>query len=35
MELMAQADVVLARGYRLKTQPAYGIDDWPRDAAVI
>ncbi len=38
MELIAQADVVLALGTRLNpfsTLPAYGIDYWPKDAAVI
>ncbi len=38
MELIARADVVLALGTRLNpfsTLPAYGIDYWPRDAAVI
>lgn len=38
MELIAGADVVLALGTRLNpfsTLPAYGLDYWPRDAAVI
>ena len=38
MELIAQADVVLALGTRLNpfsTLPGYGIDYWPKDAAVI
>ena len=38
MELMARADVVLALGTRLNpfsTLPAYGIDYWPKDAALI
>ncbi len=38
MELIAKADVVLALGTRLNpfsTLPGYGIDYWPRDAAVI
>ena len=38
MGLIAQADVVLARGNRLSpfsTQPAYGIDGWPREAVAI
>ena len=38
MELIARADVVLALGTRLNpfsTLPGYGIDYWPRDAAVI
>ncbi len=38
MELIAQADVVLALGTRLNpfsTLPGYGIDYWPRDAKVI
>ena len=38
MELIAQADVVLALGTRLNpfsTLPGYGIDYWPRDAAII
>ena len=38
MELIAKADVVLALGTRLNpfsTLPAYGIDYWPGDAAVI
>ena len=38
MELIAQADVVLALGTRLNpfsTLPCYGIDYWPKSAAVI
>jgi sulfoacetaldehyde acetyltransferase len=38
MELIAQADVVLALGTRLNpfsTLPGYGIDYWPKDAQVI
>ena len=38
MELIAQADVVLALGTRLNpfsTLPGYGIDYWPRDAKII
>lgn len=38
MELIAQADVVLALGTRLNpfsTLPGYGIDYWPNNAAVI
>jgi sulfoacetaldehyde acetyltransferase len=38
MELISKADVVLALGTRLNpfsTLPGYGIDYWPRDAAVI
>ena len=38
MELISQADVVLALGTRLNpfsTLPGYGIDYWPRDAKVI
>ena len=38
MELISQADVVLALGTRLNpfsTLPGYGIDYWPGDAAVI
>ncbi|GAA0283934.1 sulfoacetaldehyde acetyltransferase [Rhodovulum strictum] len=38
MELIARADVVLALGTRLNpfsTLPGYGIDYWPRNAAVI
>ena len=38
MELIAQADVVLALGTRLNpfsTLPGYGIDYWPRTARVI
>ncbi len=38
MELIAQADVILALGTRLNpfsTLPGYGIDYWPRDAKVI
>ncbi|MFN3280194.1 MAG: sulfoacetaldehyde acetyltransferase [Tabrizicola sp.] len=38
MELIAQADVVLALGTRLNpfsTLPGYGIDYWPREAKVI
>ncbi len=38
MELIAQADVVLALGTRLNpfsTLPGYGIDYWPRDAEII
>ena len=38
MELISQADVVLALGTRLNpfsTLPGYGIDYWPKDAAVI
>jgi len=38
MQLIAQADVVLALGTRLNpfsTLPCYGIDYWPRSAAVI
>ena len=38
MELIAQADVVLALGTRLNpfsTLPGYGIDYWPKDAKVI
>ncbi len=38
MELIAQADVVLALGTRLNpfsTLPGYGIDYWPNDAAII
>jgi sulfoacetaldehyde acetyltransferase len=38
MELIAKADVVLALGTRLNpfsTLPCYGIDYWPRSAAII
>lgn len=38
MELIARADVVLALGTRLNpfsTLPGYGIDYWPKNAAVI
>jgi len=38
MELISQADVVLALGTRLNpfsTLPCYGIDYWPKDASVI
>ena len=38
MELIAKADVVLALGTRLNpfsTLPGYGIDYWPKEAAVI
>jgi sulfoacetaldehyde acetyltransferase len=38
MELISQADVVLALGTRLNpfsTLPGYGIDYWPTDAAII
>jgi sulfoacetaldehyde acetyltransferase len=38
MQLIAQADVVLALGTRLNpfsTLPCYGIDYWPKSAAVI
>ena len=38
MELISQADVVLALGTRLNpfsTLPGYGIDYWPADAAII
>jgi sulfoacetaldehyde acetyltransferase len=38
MELIAKADVVLALGTRLNpfsTLPGYGIDYWPKNAAVI
>ena len=38
MEIIAQADVVLALGTRLNpfsTLPGYGIDYWPQDAAII
>ena len=38
MELVAQADVVLALGTRLNpfsTLPCYGIDYWPKDARII
>ncbi|AMM85206.1 sulfoacetaldehyde acetyltransferase [Martelella sp. AD-3] len=38
MELIAKADVVLALGTRLNpfsTLPGYGIDYWPKDAAII
>jgi len=38
MELISQADVVLALGTRLNpfsTLPGYGIDYWPKQAAVI
>ncbi|MGN8024163.1 sulfoacetaldehyde acetyltransferase [Phyllobacterium sp. 22229] len=38
MELIAKADVVLALGTRLNpfsTLPGYGIDYWPRNAAII
>ncbi|MBS0373995.1 MAG: sulfoacetaldehyde acetyltransferase [Proteobacteria bacterium] len=38
MELIAQADVVLALGTRLNpfsTLPCYGLDYWPKSAAVI
>lgn len=38
MELIREADVVLALGTRLNpfsTLPGYGIDYWPRDAAII
>ena len=38
MELIARADVVLALGSQLNpfsTLPGYGIDYWPKDAAVI
>lgn len=38
MQIIARADVVLALGSRLNpfsTLPGYGIDYWPKDAAVI
>jgi sulfoacetaldehyde acetyltransferase len=38
MELIARADVVLALGSRLNpfsTLPGYGIDYWPKEAAII
>ncbi len=38
MEMIAQADVVLALGTRLNpfsTLPGYGIDYWPQEAAII
>ncbi|UYV37540.1 sulfoacetaldehyde acetyltransferase [Rhodobacteraceae bacterium D3-12] len=38
MELIAQADVVLALGTRLNpfsTLPGYGMDYWPKDAKII
>ena len=38
MELISQADVVLALGTRLNpfsTLPGYGIDYWPKDARII
>ena len=38
MELISKADVVLALGTRLNpfsTLPGYGIDYWPKDAAII
>jgi len=38
MELISRADVVLALGTRLNpfsTLPGYGIDYWPKDAAII
>lgn len=38
MEVIAKADVVLALGTRLNpfsTLPGYGIDYWPKDAAII
>ena len=38
MEIIAQADVVLALGTRLNpfsTLPGYGIDYWPKDAKII
>ena len=38
MELIAKADVVLALGTRLNpfsTLPGYGMDYWPKDAAII
>jgi sulfoacetaldehyde acetyltransferase len=38
MELIAQADVILALGTRLNpfsTLPGYGIDYWPKDANII
>jgi sulfoacetaldehyde acetyltransferase len=38
MQLIAHADVVLALGTRLNpfsTLPGYGIDYWPKDAAII
>ncbi len=38
MELISQADVVLALGTRLNpfsTLPGYGIDYWPEDASII
>lgn len=38
MELISKADVVLALGTRLNpfsTLPGYGIDYWPREAAII
>ena len=38
MELIQQADVVLALGTRLNpfsTLPGYGIDYWPKDASII
>ncbi len=38
MQLIAQADVVLALGTRLNpfsTLPGYGIDYWPKKAAII
>jgi sulfoacetaldehyde acetyltransferase len=38
MELIAEADVVLALGTRLNpfsTLPGYGLDYWPRDAKII
>ena len=38
MELISKADVVLALGTRLNpfsTLPGYGIDYWPKDAAIV
>ena len=38
MQLIAQADVVLALGTRLNplsTLPGYGIDYWPKNAKII
>ena len=38
MELISKADVVLALGTRLNpfsTLPGYGVDYWPKDAAII
>jgi len=38
MQLIAKADVVLALGTRLNpfsTLPGYGIDYWPKDAAIV